>query len=174
MYSLQQGIYRCEESASAFVIFGYFKVYLEGIEEGQEWGNLALSIIGNSSSNASARARMYLFGFLYFWYIPIRETRCRLYETYIIGMRCGDIDRAIYALALEWRCQFFGGEKLSIVKSNYEEYMKIFVSALPAIASRESPFFFFYYVLTTFFFQLAICEYGFSRSSTPKKCRNKW
>ena len=45
-------------------------------------------------------------------------------------MRCGDVDSAMYALSLDWKCQFFRGEKLSIVQSNYVEYMKSIVSTL--------------------------------------------
>lgn len=78
---------------------------------------------------ASVRARMYLFGFLYFWFIPMKETCHRLYETYTIGMRCGDVDSAMFALGLEWRLHFFSGEKLSILKAKYEETVILFVSS---------------------------------------------
>jgi len=121
IYSLQRGIFHSEESASAIAIFGYFKVFLEGnLDEGKRWGDLVVAILGNSN----ARARIYLYGLLYFWYIPIKDSCHRLHETYTISMQCGDVDSAMYALCLDWRFQFYGGEKLSIVLSNYVEYMK--------------------------------------------------
>jgi len=126
IYSLQQGLFHCEESASIFAIFGYFKVFLEGdLAEGKRWGDLAIAVLENSNGNTSGRTRVYLYGFLYFWYIPIQETSRRLYETYTLSMCCGDVDSAMIALGLDWRCQFFGGGKLSVVHSNYVEYMKI-------------------------------------------------
>jgi len=125
IYSLQHGIFHCEESVSSFVIFGYFKVYLkQNLDEGHKWGKLAHRMLETSRGYASVRARMYLYGFLLFWFIPIKESCLRLYETYAIGMRCGDVGSAMYSLFFAWVCQFYGGEKLSIVKANYKEYMK--------------------------------------------------
>ena len=40
-------------------------------------------------------------------------------------MRVGDVDSAMHALSQEFRCQFYGGQNLSLLKANYDSYMKL-------------------------------------------------
>ena len=47
-YSLQNGV--CEESATAFTVYGYLRVFLEqNFEEGKRWGDIALNIMDPNS-----------------------------------------------------------------------------------------------------------------------------
>lgn len=89
---------------------------------------MAIAIMRNSQGNASVRTRMYVFGFLYFWYIPVDQSCNRLHEAYMIGMRCGDVDSAVYALGLSWQVQFYRGMKLEALNALYEEVIRIVVS----------------------------------------------
>ena len=48
-YSLQNGV--VEESATAFAVFGYFKIFLEeNFEEGKRWGDIALNVMDSNSA----------------------------------------------------------------------------------------------------------------------------
>jgi len=110
-YSLQNGV--CEESATAFVVYGYFKVFLEEkFEEAKRYGDVSSRIDdGNSPFTSSKYFLLWsmmsgmplltflililylavtLYGFLQFWFIPHREVASILLETYEAGMRVGD------------------------------------------------------------------------------------
>ena len=82
-YSLQNGV--CEESASAFFIFGYFKNSLEGkYAEGCYWGNVVLKILKEArvqtktTLQTDASVTMYL-SFLYY---PFKELAFRQLKLY--------------------------------------------------------------------------------------------
>ena len=53
-YSLQNGV--VEESATAFAVFGYFKIFLEkNFKEGKWWGEMALGVLDSKSVFASCK-----------------------------------------------------------------------------------------------------------------------
>ena len=71
-----------------------------------------------------------LYGFLLFWFIPHREVANLLFDAYEAGMRIGDVDAAISALALSLRFSFFGGMNLSLLSQAYEKHLKHMVSTV--------------------------------------------
>ncbi|KAL7540948.1 hypothetical protein ACHAXR_010516 [Thalassiosira sp. AJA248-18] len=118
-YSLQNGV--CEESATAFVVYGYFRIFLEeNFEEGRRWGDIALKILDSNSPFTP----MTLYGFLLFWFIPHREVGGKLLGTCEAGMRAGDVDTAMYALCLSLRFLFFGGENLALLSRSYRKSLE--------------------------------------------------
>ena len=110
-------------------MFGQLQILLhENFEEGLKWGQFAISAIENSSGTNTARVRLGLYGNQFFWYIPLEETHCKLHEAYMIGMKCGDIDSAMFALAIEWAGKLYEGVKLSLLSIQYDDNLKYFVS----------------------------------------------
>ena len=122
-YSLQNGIY--EESASAFALFGYFKVFLEGnYEEGRHWGNVTLRILDKVQVQ-SVRAHLIVYAFVAFWFVPLEESARSLFQTYDNGIKVGDVDTAMYALCFGVWFSFFKGEKLTILLRSCNEFLTI-------------------------------------------------
>jgi len=118
-YSLQNGV--CEESATAFVVYGYFKIFVqENFEEGRRWGDIALKILDSNL----AFTPMTLYGFLLFWFIPHQKVANVLIDTYEAGMSVGDVDGAMYALCVSMRFSFFGGVNLSLLSQSYVKALK--------------------------------------------------
>ncbi len=70
-YSLQNGI--CDEAASAFFLFGYFKVSDGKYEEGCYWGNVVLKIVEAWKTRATLQADVMCAFFLNLYYCPFKE-----------------------------------------------------------------------------------------------------
>mmetsp|Transcript_20337 Transcript_20337/g.34956 ORF Transcript_20337/g.34956 Transcript_20337/m.34956 type:complete len:434 (+) Transcript_20337:2-1303(+) len=113
-YSLQNGV--CEESATAFVVYGYFQIFLtDNFEEGRRWGDIAKKIMAPNSAFTS----IVLYGYLLFLFMPHREVASILMEAYETGMMVGDVDNAMHCLFLSMRLSFMGGCKLSVLSKSY-------------------------------------------------------
>jgi len=118
-YSFQNGV--CEESAAAFVVYGFFQIFLrEDFEEGRRWGDIALKIMDANS----AFTPLVLYGFVLFWFAPHHQVADLLFSTYEAGMRIGDVDNAMYALTLNMRFCLFGGTNLSLLSQAYGKHLK--------------------------------------------------
>jgi len=118
-YSLRNGI--CRESATAFVVYGVFQIFLrEDFQEGKRWGDIALTIMDANSTYSP----LVLYGFLRVWFIPHQEVANLLHSTYEAGMRSGDVDNAVTALGVSMRFSLLGGMNLSLLSQAYDKNLK--------------------------------------------------
>mmetsp|Transcript_32513 Transcript_32513/g.78696 ORF Transcript_32513/g.78696 Transcript_32513/m.78696 type:complete len:1338 (-) Transcript_32513:142-4155(-) len=119
-YSMANGI--VEESATAFVSYGYFNIFLsQNFAEGKHWGDIALEVLDPSSTFP----RVILFGQLSFWFVPHRKIASTLFGTYENGMKTGDLDNARMALCFSLRFSLFGGDKLSDTTLSYGRALEL-------------------------------------------------
>ncbi|KAL7553733.1 hypothetical protein ACHAWF_018684 [Thalassiosira exigua] len=137
-YSLEHGI--CVESATAFSVLGYFKIFFEGdYESGKYWAHVAEKILENSS-RTNGRALLTLDGFLHIWVKPLKALANRLLSLYEISMKTGAIDNAMYAICQYWRFAFYGGENLAILALSFDKFMRLMVCQMrDAKTSALSP-----------------------------------
>jgi len=127
-YSLENGI--CEESVSAFMMFGYFKVSLEGkYDEGCYWGSVVFKIVEEAyvQTKTTLNSDMICTMYLNFLYYPFKELAFRLMNLYQRCMALGEIEIGLYSLSFSLNLSYYGGEKLSLILKSMEELIELMV-----------------------------------------------
>ena len=145
IYSLMHGV--CEESASAFGMYGYFMITTFGqFNEAKKYGNVAFKILERARNqryvrvkffvhfhsfrmshissvlfSVIVRARVILMGYVSVWFLPLKASARHLLETYKIGMTVGDVDGAMLALVgtFDTLCYFLSFLYLIIFASHF-------------------------------------------------------
>ena len=129
-FSLQNGI--CEESASAYVIFAYFQIFLkQGFGKARRWGSIAKSMLEKANAEGLViRTRLKLFGLLWFWYTPLEESRNHLQKIHDLSLKVGETESAYISMCIRLKFSFFRGEQLSIVAHSFDKHLKPMVSTV--------------------------------------------
>ena len=61
------------------------------------------------------------------WSRSLHELGPKLLEAHEVGMKCGEIDTAMWAILQHWRFSFYSGNKLSELSISYGNVMKLMV-----------------------------------------------
>jgi predicted ATPase len=129
-YSLQNGVY--EESALSFACLAYFKLVLaRNYKEARYWADATEKILSRSSTSvAASRARLFLYGFVDCWYVPLKETCSNLLSVNKSAVAMGDTESAVQSMFYSLRCSFYGGENLSLLLTSHVELLRTMVSGI--------------------------------------------
>ena len=131
-YSLQNGV--CEESASAFVLYAYFQLFLEqSFETARQWGKIAEDMLEKASAEGpvTTRARLLLFPYVKFWFVPLQETINHMKDVHDLSMKVGDPESACIGQCTRFKFLFFRGEQLLILSHEVDLYLQTMVSIRP-------------------------------------------
>lgn len=128
-YCLQNGAF-CEESASAFVIIAGFHITVgQPFDQAHHWASIAKNIVEKSKADYIVlRAGIKLYGFVWFWFIPLQESADLLQELYETSLRLGEMESAYLAFSLGLRFSIFRGERLSILSQSIGKQLQSMVS----------------------------------------------
>ena len=96
------------------------------IEQGYEFGNLALAVVEKFDARESRTKTYYAFpGFINHWKRPIRENFKYLLEAYKSVSETGDLVFASFALTNYIMISFWSGQNLDSVKESYAKYFEV-------------------------------------------------
>lgn len=115
----------------AFAALGYFKVILaQDYLRGKFWANVALEMLKNSRPiSATVQVNFTVNAYIMTWFVPMRESSRKLFETYRLGMKVGDFTMSMYALGLSLRYSLLEGTNLSLISRSLKENLKKMVSS---------------------------------------------
>ena len=125
-YSLSHGF--CDTSAPAFAAFAYFKLMLQQDFNGVRFYVDMIVEMAKKSKLTQLSFGYKFWGFLRFWYVPLRDTQKILLNLYKKSIRRGETAVAYSSLATYYRFSFFCGDKLSILSKGIEQQLKSMVS----------------------------------------------
>ena len=125
-YSLNHGF--CDTSAPAFGAFAYFKLMLQQDFNGVRFYVDMIVEMTKKSKSSMLSFEYKFYGFLNFWYVPLRETQTILLNLYKKGIRKGETAVAYSSLTGYYRFSFFCGDKLSMLSKGIEQQLKSMVS----------------------------------------------
>ncbi|MBF0395418.1 MAG: AAA family ATPase [Desulfobacterales bacterium] len=129
---------------SSYSIYSYtsYGVFLLGIkhdiEQGYQFGELALKLFKRFKDNRSRSKIYYIFGaMINHWEKPLRESLSYLMESYTSVTESGDLAFASYGIDYYLFHRFFLGDNLSELKGLYERYVSS-IKNLQTLISYQS------------------------------------
>jgi len=74
--------------------------------------------------SATVQVNFTVNAYIMTWFVPMRESSRKLFETYRLGMKVGDFTMSMYALGLSLRYALLEGENLSLISRSLKENLK--------------------------------------------------
>jgi predicted ATPase len=125
-WSLNHGF--CDTSAPALGAFAYFKLMLQQDFNGVRfYVDMIVEMVKKSKLSMLSFGYKF-YGFLHFWFVPLKETQTILLNLYKKAIRKGETAVAYSSLTGYYRFSFFCGDKLSILSKGIEQQLKSMVS----------------------------------------------
>lgn len=119
-------------SAFGYATYGLILCsFLGEIEEGYQFGQMALSLLSQFKNTEAVKARtLPVFnGYVRIWKEPIKASLAPLLEAYRVGCEIGDLEYGGYALYLYSYLCFFSGRSLTKLEEEMANYRRYFLKA---------------------------------------------
>ncbi|MCP4136285.1 MAG: AAA family ATPase [bacterium] len=115
------------ESIASYAAYGLILCgHLGQIERGYKFGNLALALLEkNNAEEYKAQVYFAVYGFIYHWKKPVKETLDPLLEGYRAGVETGNLEFATYCSSFYCVHAFYSGCNINEIEQEMAVYTRL-------------------------------------------------